>query len=390
MEDNLVAARIKEERVCVIIPTYNNAKTLRRVLDGVLHFTESIIVVNDGSTDETADILKVYQKVSIINHPKNIGKGMALRNAFALAIQKGFLSAITIDSDGQHFPSEIPVFIENNDIADPKLLIGARNMNQVDVPKKSSFGNKFSNFWYWVETGIRLQDTQSGFRLYPLSRMPKKYFTRKFEFEIEVIVRAAWSGIEVKNVPVSVLYDKDERVSHFRPFQDFARISVLNTFLVLIALFYIKPRDWIRKIKKKGFHRFFVENILDSNEPNSRKAMAIALGVFVGISPLWGFQTVIVLFLAALFRLNKVVAFTFSQVSFPPLIPFVIYGSLLVGGFLFGNTEILPSDMMSFSSVKDNLAQYLVGSFILASIMATVFGIVGYLLLHFFNPAPDK
>ena len=98
-------------------------------------------------------------------------------------------------------------------------------MTQEGVPKKSSFGNKFSNFWFWFETGIKLEDTQSGYRLYPLKTIPKNYFTRKFEFEIEVIVRSAWNGVAVKNVPIKVLYDPSERVSHFRPFKDFTRIE---------------------------------------------------------------------------------------------------------------------------------------------------------------------
>src|SRR5690606_1887547 len=142
--------------------------------------------------------------------------------------QAGYEYAITIDSDGQHFPDDIPVFLEVLEKENGTLLIGSRNMMQEGVPKKSSFGNRFSNFWFWFETGIKLEDTQSGYRAYPLHKIPLKYFTRKFEFEIEVIVRAAWKGTRVKNVPVKVLYDMNERVSHFRPFKDFTRISILN------------------------------------------------------------------------------------------------------------------------------------------------------------------
>ena len=136
-------------------------------------------------------------------------------------------------------------------------------MSQDGIPKKSSFGNKFSNFWFWFETGIKLDDTQSGYRLYPLQFIPKRFFTKKFEFEIEVIVRTAWNGIPVKNVPVNVLYDPNERVSHFRPFKDFTRISILNTILVFVTLFYIKPRDFFRSFKKKSFKNFLRENVLE-------------------------------------------------------------------------------------------------------------------------------
>ena len=241
-----------QHKICVIIPTYNNAKTLRRVLDGVLSYTDQVIVVNDGSTDATTEILGTYDTIELVSYSNNQGKGVALQKGFAAAIYKGFEHAITIDSDGQHYPDDIPTFLnEFSNSEQPLLLIGNRNMTQEGIPKKSSFGNKFSNFWYKFETGIALEDTQSGYRLYPLKYLPKRMITPKFEFEIEIIVRAAWNGVEVKNVPVKVLYDMNERVSHFRPFKDFTRISILNTVLVTIALLYIKPRDYVRSIKKK-------------------------------------------------------------------------------------------------------------------------------------------
>src|SRR5690606_13477483 len=132
--------------------------------------------------------------------------------------------------------------------------------------------------------------TQSGYRLYPILALKDiNLHTKKFEFEIEAIVKAAWSGIEVKNIPIKVSYDVTERVSHFRPFTDFSRISLLNTYLVLMTFLYIFPRDLIRKIKKKGIKRFFHEDFLGSNDSHEKKALSIALGVLIGLSPLWGF-----------------------------------------------------------------------------------------------------
>lgn len=382
---------IKSNTICVIIPTYNNHKTLKRVIDSVLLYTTNVIVVNDGSTDETHRILENYPQLVQIHFPKNSGKGMALRKGFEKAIHLGYEFAITIDSDGQHFASDIPLFISEISNDDPILLIGSRNMMQEGVPKKSSFGNKFSNFWFWFETGNRLEDTQSGFRLYPLKYIPKNYFTTKFEFEIEVIVRSAWKGIQVKNIPIKVLYDPAERVSHFRPFRDFTRISILNTALVFIALFYIKPRDFFARIKNKGIRKFFLENILESNDSNARKSLSIALGVFIGISPFWGLQTIIVLFLAVLFNLNKVISFAFSNVSFPPFIPFIIYGSLKIGGYFIQSTKPLIFDSsMTFSDVQVNIGQYFVGSFILATIMSILFGLSGYIVLTIFSTFRNK
>ncbi|WP_163409543.1 DUF2062 domain-containing protein [Flavobacterium ajazii] len=370
---------------CVIVPTYNNRKTLKKVLDSVLDFTPNIIVVNDGSTDETFDILKQYSQLTQIHHPKNLGKGRALRNGFRKAIEMKFEYAITIDSDGQHFASDIPNFIDEIQKEPNSLLIGSRNMTQENVPKKSSFGNKFSNFWFKFETGIKLDDTQSGFRLYPLQLLPKQFFTNKFEFEIEVIVRAAWKGIIVKNIPIQVLYDPAERVSHFRPFRDFTRISILNTVLVTNALLYIKPRDFFRRAKKKGFKKFFLEDILESKDSNFKKAAAIALGIFIGLSPFWGFQTILLFTFAALFRLNKVIAYLTSNVSFPPFIPFIIYASLQVGSiFVSGETPLILDSSITLDDIQKNATQYIVGSLILASVSALTIGLISYLLLTAF------
>src|SRR5436190_15709349 len=150
---------------CVIIPTYNNAATLAGVIEDVARFTDHIIVVNDGSTDHTIAILNAYPSVQLISYSKNVGKGWALRKAFAYAAEKGYTHAITIDSDGQHFAKDLPAFINKIEEDPHTLILGARNMGQDSVPGGSSFGNKFSNFWFWVETGIRSPDTQSGYRL---------------------------------------------------------------------------------------------------------------------------------------------------------------------------------------------------------------------------------
>lgn len=376
---------------CVIVPTYNNHKTLKKVLDSILDFTPNVIIVNDGSTDETSEILKQYAQLTQIHHAKNSGKGMALRNGFKKAIELNFEYAITIDSDGQHFASDIPGFITEIQNQPNALLIGSRNMTQENVPKKSSFGNKFSNFWFWFETGIRLDDTQSGFRLYPLQLIPKKYYTNKFEFEIEVIVRSAWKGIVVKNIPIQILYDPVERVSHFRPFKDFTRISILNTVLVINTLLYIKPRDFFRRAKKKGFKKFFLEDILESSDSDFKKAAAIALGIFIGMSPFWGFQTILLLSFATLFRLNKVIAYLSSNVSFPPFIPFIIYGSLKMGSyFVSGETSLVLDSSLTLDDIQKNATQYIVGSLILASVSALIAGLLSYLLLTLFSSRKNK
>ena len=391
MESSIIRHKIDEFKICVLIPTYNNDKTLRRVIDGVLAYTNHVFVINDGSTDTTSAILESYEKqISVVTIPINKGKGNALQVGFRKAKELGYDFAITIDSDGQHFPHDIPNFVMKLEENQPVLLIGSRQMEQDGIPKKSSFGNKFSNFWFWFETGIKLDDTQSGYRLYPLNFLPNKFWTNKFEFEIEVIVRSAWKGINVVNIPIDILYDPNERVSHFRPFKDFTRISILNTFLVFLTIFYIKPRNFLFSFKKKNIKTFFKEDILGSNDTNKVKALSIALGVFLGIAPLWGFQTFLAIFLASMFRLNKVISFFFSNVSIPPMIPIIIYLSLLTGSLILQDKMEFDFEVISFEIIKKNLLRYVIGSFVFATFCSILSGIVSYFILSFFSQKTVK
>ena len=263
-------------------------------------------------------------------------------------------------------------------------------MDQHSVPAKSSFGHKFSNFWYRVETGIELPDTQSGFRLYPVARLQSMTFiTRRFEFEIEVIVRAAWKGIPVISVPVSVFYaSPEERVSHFRPFIDFTRISILNTFLVFISFIYIKPRDLLRRLFLKGkWKEVLVDEIFDTSQSDVKKAVSVGFGIFMGILPIWGFQLVAAIFIAVLLRLNKGLVILFANISIPPMIPIIIYTSYQFGTFWMpGSAQTVSlTKSLSLSAIRYNFKQYLAGSISLAVIAGLVAGLISFVLLKMFS-----
>lgn len=373
-------------KACVIIPTYNNAATLAKVIEDVAEYTDHIIVVNDGSTDNTAEIVKQFPIVQFINYEKNVGKGWALRTAFKYALEKGYKYAITIDSDGQHFAKDLPAFINKLEEEPNAVIIGARNMGQASVPGGSSFGNKFSNFWFKVETGITSPDTQSGYRLYPLEPMKKmKFITRKYEFEIEVLVRLAWKGVKVISVPVTVYYaPAAERVSHFRPFKDFFRISILNTILVLITALYIKPRDIIRTLfSRKKLKKALDEHLFNPHHSPQLKAMSVAFGVFMGIIPIWGFQLAAAIFLAILFKLNKPIVIVAANISIPPMIPLIIFLSYKMGAFWMGANAMQFdfSSSITLDSIKKNLQQYILGSITLAVFAAVVFGLITFIFL---------
>lgn len=372
----------QKHNACVLIPTYNNAGTLADVLQNVLAFTSRVLVVNDGSTDNTSDILKNIPQVTAIEYSPNRGKGFALRTGIKEAAQLGFSYAIVMDSDGQHYAKDLPAFLEKLEEVPGAFIVGARNMDQENVPQKSSFGNKFSNFWYWIETGIKLPDTQSGYRLYPLKALAKKkYITRKYEFEIEVMVRAAWSGVPVIPMPISVYYPPaDERISHFRPFKDFTRISILNTVLVLIAFLYIKPRDFIRLLfSKTGWQKIYKAIFIHPEESNTRKAVSVGFGVFMGIVPVWGFQLAIGIPLAILFRLNKALFLLAANISIFPITPFWFMGSIITGNWLLGNEGLILSwNDLTLSRVKqEGLAFFLGGT-----VLAIALGLLAFLLTY--------
>lgn len=383
-----ITQKIIKLNCCILIPTYNNQATLDGVIQSVYFYTKQIIIVNDGSTDNTKFILSRYPKLTQIQLEKNKGKGNALRLGLQKAEELGYDYAISIDSDGQYHPDDILLFINDLEASLNKrlLLVGARNLNVKGMPIKNSFANKFFNFWYWAVTGFTLQDTQSGFRLYPVKEINNiKFLGKKFEFEVEVIVKASWNSIEVRNIPIRVLYDSDERVSHYRSFMNFARISIMNALLFTVAVVYIKPRDFYRRFKQKGFKTFIKEDLLGSSDSNLNKSLAIALGTFIGISPFWGLHSVLAIMFAAIFKLNKVISFAFSNVSFPIFIPFILYGSLKFGGFVLGRTSLEFNQIDENFKVGVYLMQYIVGSFALAIVMALLFGLIGYFFLQVFS-----
>jgi glycosyltransferase involved in cell wall biosynthesis len=385
--DKELQQRFTTLRCCVLVPTYNNSGTLEQVITGILKYTDRIIVINDGATDTTASILSRFPQLQIVTHPFNQGKGMALRHGFEVALKAGNRYAISIDSDGQHFPADLKLFLDEIESSPDTLIIGARNMSTEQIPGKSSFGNKFSNFWFLVETRISLPDTQSGYRLYPVEKMKDmRFFTSKFEFEIEVMVKAAWKDIPIKAIPIQVYYASGkERVSHFRPGKDFLRISLLNTWLCILAILWYKPKTLLMHLRPSYIRAFFVNYFMNPNESPSRKSMAVGIGILFGILPIWGFQLAAAIFFALIFKLNKVIVGVAANISVPPMIPFILYGSVKTGELITGREVKLEYHNITIQGLKDNAYNfyvYFIGAAVLAVVAALFFGFLTLLLLQ--------
>jgi glycosyltransferase involved in cell wall biosynthesis len=345
-------------------------------------------VVNDGSTDNTSEILNKFGEIEIVSYAKNKGKGNALRRGFRKAFEKGYSFAVTIDSDGQHDPQDIYHFLEAYKKNPETVIVGARKTIEGDVPGKNSFANRFSNFWFAVITGNELEDTQSGYRLYPLKKIGKmKFVTTKYEFELEVLIRAIWKNIPVISIPIKAIYPpKGERITHFRPWRDFFRISVLNTVMVFLALSFFRPFAFLRSLNRKNL-RDFNEKVFHSKENHLKIVLSAMLGIFMGIIPIWGYQLVSAIALAYLLKLNKFVVIVTANISIPPMIPVLLYLSYITGGFVMGKgfATLSFSQGLTLEFFKTNIEQYLIGSIIFAIVAALGIGLITFIFLKLFT-----
>jgi glycosyltransferase involved in cell wall biosynthesis len=233
-------------RFAFIIPVYNHEQEVADVVTMALKFNIPVFVVDDGSTDSTYEKIKDIERINISRHNENRGKGAAIMTGLAEAVKTADW-AITIDADGQHNPEDAIYMIQAIPDNMRPIVIGMREgMIKRDVPWTSRFGRKFSNFWVLLSGGPRVTDSQSGFRIYPLPEsLDLKVIAKRFQFEVEILVKARWNDIPVIEAPISVIYRiGKKRISHFHPFIDFLRNSSTFTRLIvqriLIPLFIRK------------------------------------------------------------------------------------------------------------------------------------------------------
>lgn len=367
----------------MIIPTFNNARFIENLLKDVLNYCRDVIVVNDGSTDRTPEILSGFKTVRVISFSRNRGKGQALRAGFDLALEQGFDYAITLDSDSQHSAEDLPLFLNSLESEPGALVIGARQLNQVNVPGGNRFANWLSSFWFKIETGLKLKDTQSGYRLYPVRALKGiRTISGRYAYELEILVKASWQGIRITDVPVNVYYPPpEERITHFRPVLDFLRISLLNILLVFLGLLYYRPKQIIQKYRKKSLKQIFYEDIIKSDTPRYIIALSIAFGIFMGIFPVWGYQLVIGFFFAHLFKLNKAIFFIAANISIPPMIPAILYLSYVTGSYVLGEGSWKVDIELNLQSIGLNLKQYLTGAVVFSIIAGVIMGALSYAIL---------
>lgn len=240
----------RHSRFAVVIPVFNHGATIAAVARTALRQNLPVIVVDDGSTDNTNANISSVRGIHLMKHEVNQGKGAALLTGMQEAAKVADW-AICLDADGQHDPNDIGKLMAAIPGSMRPIVIG-RRQGMKSAPWTSRFGRGFSNFWVWLSGAEFLSDTQSGFRAYPLPEvLTLDIKARRYQFEIEILAKAAWQCISAIEVPVEVDYQpQGRRISHFHPLRDFVRNT--QTFARLITRRVFTPRLWKRPRKYRS------------------------------------------------------------------------------------------------------------------------------------------
>ena len=369
-----------------VIPVYNNCATVQKVAKECRKYLSNVVVVDDGSTDTDVGALLSENNITVLRHKKNLGKGKAILTALKHVRSNHGRYIITIDADGQHYPSDIEQFIPLLSPEGDAIVVGVRKFEESQAPGRSRFGNKVANFWMQIETGLSISDCQSGFRAYPVDNISKITFAGSgYEFETEILTRAAWAGLSIKMVSVGVKYpDPEDRVSHFDLRWDNLRIGLMHSRLVGRRLLpfphkRLIPRKetinytdlWLHPIKA-------LKKMLKENATPAGLATAAALGIFLGVLPILSFHMPVILYFAVKLHLNKVMALSIQNICMPPLMPIMC---IELGHYMLHGTWITETSLhVIFGQLQDRVFEWLIGSLVIAPVAAIIAAVVVYFM----------
>lgn len=396
-------------RLCVVAPTFNNAATLLDILRRIAAQNFPLIVVNDGSTDDTRELLAQWQtqhpQTIVLTHPRNRGKSAALHTAFDHARTHGFSHALTIDTDGQLDPEQIPQLAALAQAHPAALVIGTRDITRPDYPAKSRLGRRVSGLLIWIETGIDVDDSQCGFRVYPLTLIHRTPCAAgRFGFESEIIVRALWTRTPIVQSPVNCRYFSGEkRVTHFKPLRDSIRVLLMHGWLLFIAIMPwspgagpvismsdLKPKpdggplrrawNWVSPLR-------LWRDVRDHNQGPAKTALALAVGAYIGNIPPWGVQTAIGLYVARRWHLHPLAVVLGTHIAFPPVGFALVFAAVWIG-HLLTHGQFLSAEDFSPSMVRWDeltlrfLADWVVGSIPVGMLCAVIVFFVSMFVLR--------
>jgi glycosyltransferase involved in cell wall biosynthesis len=376
-----------KSRTLVVIPVYNHAGTLRAVALGALAQGFPVLVLDDGSTDGSLDSVA---DLPIERHrlPENRGKGSAILQGARLARDLGYDAILTIDADGQHDPADAPAIMEAAEGCWPCIAIGARRMETLNVPRSSLFGRDFSNFWVRLECGQALPDTQSGYRLYPVGFLTgARFLTRRYTFEVEVLVRGRWAGLPIVSAPVSVYYAPgDQRISHFHKFKDNLRLSCLHTYLVTRSLIPWPHRRLFRSPTAAATMpsifqpALYLRALCGEHSSAGQLAAAVWVGIFLGTLPIIPFGIAAIVYATHKLHLNKLAAVGASNICCAPFVPFLC---IELGHYLmYGRFWYEFNRHTLLEQLHHRLWEWLLGSLLLGPLIGAAGALLTYLLVQ--------
>jgi len=392
-------------KVAIVIPLYNHGKTLREVVsrcmdichafsmskaqenNGLTLSPNDILVIDDGSSDGGIKLIQDFP-IQIIQHEVNKGKGVALITAAHSLKAQGYSHMIALDADAQHFPEDIPSFMQAIMENPHAIIVGKRDFSVPNIPASSRFGRKFSNFWMFIQTGYNISDMQSGYRAYNLDILSCLNLKEtRYSFEIEVLVKAAWAGFAIKEIPIKVYYQKgSERISHFDKIKDNIRISILNTKLTVRALIPIPFRHHVLDMEENKVSLLSpvksLQVLLQQASP-LHLALSSAIVFFICSLPLFGLQSILILFCINIWHLNRLCALLVIPLSWPPVLPALC---ILVGYRVWHGVWLSQFSMETlYYQFWQRFLEWILGSLILAPILGSLMGIIVYLFSFVLN-----
>lgn len=379
---------LEKSKILMVIPLFNHGKTIRAVVEKAIAAGWPVLVVDDGSSDGGAERLTDLG-CQLIEMGINQGKGAAVIAGVEFAAGAGFEAIITVDADGQLDPTEAVKLADAAGGPWPAIIVGARKMDKDNAPKASLFGRAFSNFWVRLECGRELVDTQSGFRLYPVQELLAiKTSCRRYDYEVEILTRAAWAGLPILSVPVSVYYPvASERESHFHQFKDNLRLTILHTRLICRALMPWAHQRLIAKEPQENIRKRpqawsllqpirLVKRLCLEHNSALQLASAAWMGIFLGALPLIACHTVVLLYVCHRLHLNKLAAVTASQLCMPPLVPVLC---IQVGYFLRHGSLLLDINWETMVvQIHYRLWEWLLGSLLLGPLLGLLVAVPVY------------
>lgn len=387
MRPPLALETSRPPRAIVLIPVFNHAPTLRGVVEDCLRAGHPVLVVDDGSTDNSLDTIN---DLPIARHSlqEHRGRGAAIQAGAAIAASLGYSAVITLNADGQHDPADAKRLLEAATGVWPSVALGVRPINTANEATSGHHpGRAFANFCLRLECGRSLPDNQSGFSLYPVDLLTRRFISRRNTFDTEVLVRGAWAGLPIVPLPITGSYPTTKKsVSRCHSAMDKLRLVALHAWLVILSL-----TPWHHRrpsVEREAgmtppslLHpiRFFRQLCLEHSSPGELAA-AVWVGIFIGALPIIPFGIATIVYVCHRLHLNKLAGAGASNVCVAPFVPFLC---IEAGHFLrYGQWWTTFTWQTLVNEIHVRLWEWLLGSLIVGPILGILGALLTYMLVR--------